>query len=603
VSAIRRSPTPDRAWGRFDDVAAGTALAFPASSDVLVARRPSEVVPVLTEVERATERGCWAFGYVAYEAAPGLDPRWRVVEPPDAGSPLVVFALSDSPQHVPVIVAPAGRSRNYTVGPWRRGWTEDGYRADVARVREHIAAGDTYQLNLTVRLHGQATGDLEQLYADLAWGQRGSFAAYLDLGTQVIASASPELFFQWDGAARLVTRPMKGTAPRGRTSAEDAQQVDRLLGSEKERAENVMIVDLLRNDLGQIADVGSVRVPRLLTPERFESVWQLTSDVTADVRPGTGLVEVFRALFPSGSVTGAPKQRTMELIRDLEAESRGVYCGAIGVVAPPGHPYRARFNVAIRTVTVDRTTGSAVYGTGGGITWSSDPDAEHRELLTKTLILTEPYEEFGLIETMAHLPGRGLRNLDRHLARLAGSARYFGFRIDLPTARSRLGDAVREAGPARVRLTLHRDGSLDVDVAPLPPWSRRPVRLALDREPVDSRQRWLHHKTTRRTVYSTRARRHPEADDVVLTNERNQVTETTIANLALQLDGRWFTPPLTAGCLPGVERGRLLERGRLAERDLTAADLAAADGLAVVSSLRGWRTAVLVDRAQVPSGA
>jgi para-aminobenzoate synthetase/4-amino-4-deoxychorismate lyase len=581
-------------------VAAGTALAFPASSDVLVARRPSEVVPVLTEVERATERGCWAFGYVAYEAAPGLDPRWRVVEPPGAGFPLVVFALSDSPRHVPVIVAPAGRSRDYTVGPWRRGWTEEGYRADVARVREHIAAGDTYQLNLTVRLHGQATGDLEQLYADLAWAQRGSFASYLDLGTQVIASASPELFFQWDGAARLLTRPMKGTAPRGRTSAEDAQQVDRLLGSEKERAENVMIVDLLRNDLGQIADVGSVRVPRLLTPERYESVWQLTSDVTADVRPGTGLVEVFRALFPSGSVTGAPKQRTMELISDLEAEPRGVYCGAIGVVAPPGHPYRARFNVAIRTVTVDRTTASAVYGTGGGITWGSEPDAEHRELLTKTLVLTEPHEEFALIETMAHVPDRGLRNLDRHLARLADSARYFGFRLDLPAARSRLGDAVRYAGPARVRLTLHRDGSLDVDVAPLPVPSRRPVRLTVDREPVDSRQRWLHHKTTRRSEYSARAARHPEADDVVLVNERDEVTETTIANLAVQLDGRWFTPPLTAGCLPGVERGRLLDQGRLAERVLTTADLDAADGLAVLSSLRGWRPAVLLGHTPEP---
>jgi para-aminobenzoate synthetase/4-amino-4-deoxychorismate lyase len=590
VTAEAKDASDGGPWARFDDLVAGTALAFHRPSCVLVASDPAEVVPVLAEVERATELGSWAFGYVAYEAAAGLDPRWAVhARRPDDGLPLALFALSSAPAEVSPVRPPVGTARAYRLGPWERAWTELRHRADVLRVKDHIAAGDTYQLNLTVRMRAEAAGDLEQLYADLAWTQRGPYAAYLDLGRYVVASASPELFFDWT-AERLLTRPMKGTARRGATTAEDAERCASLVGSEKERAENLMIVDLLRNDLGRIAEVGSVDVPALFTPERYETVWQLTSDVTARPRPGTGLVDVFRALFPSGSVTGAPKHRTMELIRGLEPEPRGVYCGAIGVVAPPGEAFRARFNVAIRTVTVDRATGTAEFGTGGGITWGSDPAAEHAELLAKAAILSEPYEEFCLLETMAHVAGAGVRNQDRHLDRLADSAAYFGFPFDRATAVARLA-AVE--GDARVRLLLHRSGALEVQTGPLPPPSDRPVRLAIDPEPVDSAQVWLHHKTTRRRAYTERADRHPDADDVVLVNERGHVTETTIANLAVCLDGRWWTPPLSAGCLPGVERGRLLDEGALTERELTVGELARADELAVISSLRGWRSAVV----------
>jgi para-aminobenzoate synthetase/4-amino-4-deoxychorismate lyase len=579
--------------GRFDDVARGSALAFDDPFRVLVAREAAEVAPLLEEVDRATAAGCWAFGYVGYEAAPGLDPGLAVVPRHTADPlPLAVFGLCHRPVPVPPVAPPPGSRRDYAGGPWRPSWGEAEHRAAVTDVQKSIAAGETYQLNLTLRLRAALAGDPAQLYGDLAWAQRGSYAAYLDLGRHVVASASPELFFEWTDE-RLLTRPMKGTAPRGRTTEEDDERRRALLASEKERSENVMIVDLLRNDLGRIAEVGSVQVPALCRPERYETVWQLTSDVTARPRPGTGLVDVFRALFPSGSVTGAPKQRTMQLIRDLEPEPRGVYCGAIGVVAPPGRRWRARFSVAIRTVTLDRTTGTAVFGTGGGITWSSDPAAEHAELLAKAAILAEPYEEFALIETMAHLPGAGLRDLDRHLARLADSAAHFGFGLDPAALRARLAAEVAGAGPARVRVLLHRRGRVEVDLGPLPPPPAAPVRLAVDPEPVDGDQSWRRHKTTRRDVFRVRAERHPDADDVVLVNRHGQVTETTIANLAVCLDGRWWTPPLTAGCLPGVARGRLLEAGRLAERELTPADLRRADDLAVVSSLRGWRSAVL----------
>ena len=579
--------------GRVDDLPAGTALRFEAPFRVLSAVELRDVVPLLEEVQRATARGCWALGYVAYEAAPGLDPRWAVVpRPPTETLPLVAFGLFGRPATVPPVRPLPGRARNYSVGRWQRDWTGARYRDDVARVREHIAAGDTYQLNLTVRLQAPVQGDLEQLYADLVWSQRGRYAAYLDLGSHVIASASPELFFEWDDAG-LRTLPMKGTARRGRSTAEDAGRRAALVASEKERAENLMIVDLLRNDLGQLAETGSVQVPALFTAERYETVWQLTSEITAVPRPGTGLVDVFRALFPSGSVTGAPKQRTMELIRELEPSPRGVYCGAIGVVAPPGQSFRARFSVAIRTLTVDRQSGTGVFGTGGGITWGSDPDAEHAELLAKAAILAEPYEEFGLVETMAHLPGEGLRNLDRHLDRLADSAAYFGFPFERASAVARLAAAVAGTGPARVRVVLSRDGGLDVGTAPLPPPPVGSVRLAVDPDPVDADSPWLQHKTTRRRVYTERAAAHPGVDDVVLVNQHGQVTETTIANLAVLIEGTWCTPPVTAGCLPGVERGRLLDEGRLVERNLTLEDVRGAEALAVVSSLRGWRGAVL----------
>ncbi|MDT7598731.1 MAG: para-aminobenzoate synthetase / 4-amino-4-deoxychorismate lyase, partial [Pseudonocardiales bacterium] len=263
-------------------------------------------------------------------------------------------------------------------------------------------------------------------------------------------------------------------------------------------------------------------------------------------------------------------------------------------VGPPEAPTRARFSVAIRTAVVDRATGAAVYGTGGGITWSSEAEAEHTELLVKTTVLNRRPAEFHLFETMGHAPDAGIRNLDGHLRRLGRSAEYFGFPLDLDGARARLRDEVAGLGEALVRLRLHHAGALEVESAPLPPALGRPVRLALDLEPVDSATFWPYHKTSRREPYTARTRRHPDADDVVLCNERGELTETTIANLAVHLDGRWWTPPLSAGCLPGVERERLVAAGELGERVLRAADLDRADGLAVLSSLRGWRPAVLV---------
>lgn len=590
-------------WARFDDLRNGTALAFRNVRQTLVAHRPADVIGVLEAVQRATEAGLWAFGFVSYEAASALDPA-LVVHEPLAGLPLAWFGVGGEPVSVPPVGSGAlddGR----TLGPadrdlgWFPTWSQQEHRRDVARVRSAIERGDTYQCNLTVRLRGRGAADPLALYRDLALGQRGAYNAYLDIGRHAIASASPELFFELAGD-QLVLRPMKGTAPRGRTLAEDRTRAAELRTSAKERAENIMILDLIRNDAARVAEVGSVEVRGLCEVERYETVLQLTSTVAARVRPGVDLTELFRVLFPSGSVTGAPKVRTMELIRELEPTPRGVYCGAIGYVAPADATPRARFSVAIRTAVVDRVADVTEYGVGGGITWSSDAEAEHDELLTKTAVLHRRPREFELFETMRYEPCRGLRNRDDHLRRLSDSAEYFGFRLDPDSALQALDAHLAGAGPARVRLRLRRDGQVAVDLAPLPVTSGL-VTLAVDHSPVESTSVWLFHKTSLRETYEVRGSRHPDADDVVLVNERGEVTETTRANLALRLEGRWWTPSLSTGCLPGVERGRLLRTGRVSERLLTLDDLEREDGIAVLSSLRGWCPAVLA-RAGRPTG-
>ncbi|MEX2276077.1 MAG: aminodeoxychorismate synthase component I [Actinomycetota bacterium] len=586
---------------RFDDLGPtprSFRLAEPVG--VIEARRADEVANALAAAEGASERGLWAAGFVAYEAASGLDPSLAVLarahDDPFVDLPLVWFALFEQredaalPEPVDDVQPPPLDET------WLPSVTRERYDRSVERIREHIAAGDTYQVNYTLRLRARLEGDERGLYRDLCLAQRGSFGAYLNLGRYRVLSASPELFLRID-RDRILTRPMKGTAPRGRWAEEDLEHAQALGASAKDRAENAMIVDLLRNDLGRVARPGTVEVPDMFTTERYETVWQMTSSVVAELRPTTGLVEVFRALFPSGSVTGAPKVRTMQLIRELEAVSRGVYCGAVGYLAPPGSGEpRANFNVAIRTVMFDAETGHAEYGVGGGITHDSRAAAEFDEVLAKARVLAVRRPPFVLIETLRYDRDRGVADLPLHLRRLSSSADYFGFTYD----ERRVGDALDEAvadamAPVRVRVTLARDGSVDAVALPLAEPSS-PIRLAIDDVPVDPRDALLFHKTSRRARYDDAAARHPEADDVLLVNDRGEATESTIANIAVRLQGRWFTPPLPSGCLPGTRRAALLEDGTLTERVIPVADLRRADGIALINSTRGWREAVLVDR-------
>jgi para-aminobenzoate synthetase / 4-amino-4-deoxychorismate lyase len=592
---------------RFDDMTEdGASFRLVSPVGVLEARTLTEVLPTIRAAEAAATRGLWVGGFVAYEAAPGVDPTLAVRERP-AGDPfeevpLAWFAMFEGAEETRLPTA-SEHAPAETAGAWSPSIDRARYARAIATIHERIGDGDTYQVNFTFRLRSSLGGDERGLYRDLCHAQRGAYGAYLNLGRYRVLSASPELFFAADGG-RLVAKPMKGTARRGRWPEEDERAARELVASGKDRAENAMIVDLLRNDMGRVSREGSVTWSDLFAAERFETVWQLTSTISSDLAPGTGLAEVFGGLFPSGSVTGAPKVRTMELIADLEDSPRGVYCGAVGYVAPGGDGGpRARFNVAIRTVTVDARTGTAEYGVGGGITWDSRAEHEYDETVAKAQVLTARRPRFDLLETLRHEPDAGYRRLEEHVARLQRSAAYFGFAFDGDSVRSALSRAADGAPEqlARVRLLLSRDGRVDTGVLPLATPDPT-VRLAIDlTRPVDPNDVILFHKTTLRAHYEEARARHPDADDVVLVNARGLVTETTIANLAVRLDGRWWTPPLGDGLLPGVERAALLDDGTLAERSITVQELKRAEEIAVLNSVRGFRRATLLEIHSVAS--
>ncbi|MES2462915.1 MAG: aminodeoxychorismate synthase component I, partial [Armatimonadota bacterium] len=460
---------------------------------------------------------------------------------------------------------------------------EDGGRGEwnqsINAIHHAIARGETYQVNLTRRLRARMPADFDPLalYEHLRTAQAGTrYAAYLDTGRFQIASASPELFFATE-SQRIITRPMKGTARRGRWTEEDEQLAEALAASEKDRAENVMIVDLLRNDLGRIAAIGSVHVVTLFAIERYPTVFQMTSTVEATLREGIGLTEIFGALFPCGSVTGAPKVSTMRHIATLESEPRGVYCGAIGIVQPGGD---AVFNVAIRTLVHDAETGVAEYGVGGGITWDSTAAEEWAETKAKAAVLTQTHAdpEFDLLETLRLENGQYTLRA-RHLARLADSAAYFSRRVDMGEISQAL-DTFAEAHPEgiwRVRLLVSLEGKPTVEGTAFAFSPSEPLPMMVAKTPADSQNVFLFHKTTRREVYETHRKALPEGIyDALLWNENGDVTEFTSANLVAEIAGVRWTPPRQAGLLAGTFRNELLANGEIQERTLTIADIVGA---------------------------
>ncbi|MCP4639383.1 MAG: aminodeoxychorismate synthase component I [bacterium] len=566
----------------------GTAVFTDRSGDevftnpkaIIEARSPSEVTDALAQVRDEVARGHTAACFVAYEAAPAFEPK-LAVHPADV-APLAWFGIYDEPSGEQV------ETHAYDVGPWTPRIDQPRYESAIARIREWIADGDTYQVNFTFPMDASFSGDPLAWYRTLYEAQPTDYAAYIDTGRFQVLSMSPELFFGLDGD-RLVTRPMKGTRPRGRWRGEDEQLARDLVSSEKDRAENVMIVDLLRNDMGRVSRTGSVRVPSLFEVERYDTVWQMTSTIKS--RTDADVPEILAALFPSGSVTGAPKVRTMEIVRDLECGPRGVYCGAVGWWRPGR---RARFNVAIRTVLVDADQGTARYHVGGGITWGSTPEGEYDECLTKAAVLARHAEPFQLLESLLH-DGDGYFLLDYHLDRLTDSARYFGYAVDLKTVRTALAReaASLDDGAYKVRLLVNCDGAIHVESDPATP--ARPLRVGFARAPVDSRDVFLFHKTTRRQVYDSAKASRPECDDVLLWNERGEVTESSSANVAVRIDGQWYTPPVSCGLLGGTMRRHLLDRGDLEERPITKDEALRADAGQLLNSVRKKVNVTLID--------
>lgn len=573
---------------RLDDVARGVGYEFDGATGAWRADSLDQVRDVLAAAESAAVDGSWVVGFVGYEAAQAFDAAFPPLAGPE-GLPLAWFTAFEHRREVPLVsppeVAPTVRDVHRVDG-------SDRYRDGVEQVRAAIARGDVYQANLTDRVRGTLDGDPFDLYCSMVSTQGGSFNAYLDLGDVVVVSASPELFLQIDGDI-VTTRPMKGTRRRHGRPEADAEAADALRHSQKDLAENVMIVDLLRNDLSRVSSPGGVSVPELFRVERYETVWQLTSTVAARLRPEVGLVDVFAATFPCGSITGAPKVSAMHLIERLETSPRGVYCGAIGMISPStgGRPSSV-WSVAIRTAVVDRSNHHVEFGAGGGITFDSVPVDEDDELESKTAVLRSARAAFELFETL-RIDEKGVHHLALHLHRLAGSARYFGFPCDTDAIARAVMAIAPDTGSRRLRIVLDRLGRFRLETQPLDEVPATVVlAVALDR--VRSDDPFLCHKTTRRDVYDAARVAHPDADDVLLVNERDEVVETTVANLLYRRAGRWFTPPLTSGGLPGIGREALLSYGAVSERTLPLAELCDCESLEVVSSLRGRRRAVIL---------
>ena len=561
--------TPDRLPRR---------LVFGEPLEVVRADSVDAVRPALRRVAEATQAGLHAVGYVAYEAAPAFDRAARVRS--GCGVPLVWFGL----HHAPVDCGPDAPAP-FEVPAWELDTGRDEYGQAIDAIHAAIRRGDAYQMNYTVRAHAHFSGDAQSYYEQLRQAQQAEFCAYADIGTHRILSASPELFFAWQDGV-LTTRPMKGTARRGQLPEEDAELARWLRDSEKNRAENLMIVDLLRNDLSRLSMPGGVQVPHLFSIENYPTVLQMTSTITARTRPEVTLDDVFAALFPCGSITGAPKLKSMDIIAELEKSPRAVYCGAIGHVAPGG---AARFNVAIRTVTLDAASGRMECGLGGGITWDSVAADEYAEVQTKSRFLTRAGNGFELFETLLLVDGR-YELLDRHLARLTASARHFGFAAPQdPAAVLAAHAAAHPQGRLRVRLLCAADGRLRVEssAAGEPDNSPRKVRLAS--APVSRAEPLLYHKTTRRGIYDAHLSQVAgSAFDVLLWNDAGELTEFTRGNLVLDIDGCRYTPPVSSGLLDGTLRRELVERGELMERVLTCEDLGRAQAVWFINSVRGW---------------
>ena len=563
----------------------GRQMLYRDPVDCVVAVTPADVEPALSRMRAAAAHGLHVAGWIGYDAGHALEPRLMplAIHHLGGGLPLLWFGLFAEARQLDEDALPGLLPD--PAGAWASEpqplIVRSAYDDALLRVKALIAAGDIYQANLSFRAVVAIEGHPLALYARLREVSRAGWGGIVFDGANWLLSLSPELFFRSDGT-HVEARPMKGTALRGRTPAEDDANAARLAADPKERAENLMIVDLLRNDLSRVARPGSVTVPALFAVERYPTVQQMVSQVEAELAPGRDAVDLIEALFPCGSITGAPKLRAMEIIAEVEADARGPYTGAIGMIAPDG---RAAFNVAIRTLVLEEGASEARIGLGSAVVADSTAEAEWRECLAKGAFVTAGQRAFDLIETMRFDPDDGICELERHLIRLGASATRFGFAFDRHGARNELHAATfRVTMPSRVRLLLARSGAVAIEVTPLPPAPETPLRVRIVSLPVDPTDFRLRHKTTDRAFYDA-ARRGRDAFEVVFERHDGWLTEGSFTNLFVPSDGGLVTPPLARGLLPGVLRAKLLERGDAIEGDVVAADLAG--GFFVGNALRG----------------
>ncbi|WP_099221777.1 aminodeoxychorismate synthase component I [Listeria costaricensis] len=560
----------------------GQTKIFTNPEVVLMTDDVAEIPEIMAQMEGYRAQGYYIAGYMSYDAAPAFHSE-MVVHSGNRALPLIWFGIYRDFSTGEQVGADLAWPLDLVLDT-----AESDYRRKIEQIRQHIKNGVTYQTNYTVR----ATGALDveanlddtafaRLYGQLRHVGQVDYAAHLDLGRWQILSASPELFFKVrDG--QIVTRPMKGTARRGANQEADRQLRAFLANDEKNHSENVMIVDLLRNDLGRIAKTGSVKVPKLCSIEGYPTVWQMTSTVTAELLPETDLLEIFRALFPCGSITGAPKVSTMQVIAELETAPREVYCGAIGYISPDSEMI---FSVPIRTLVYEAANQRASYGVGGGIVWDSDPAAEFQEVHAKMAVLKQAFPTFGLIESMRLENGQILR-FEKHLARLEKSARELAFTFDdrkIKNSWQRVA-AAHSVGIYKLRSVLYANGNLEVTADPIPAqvpeWDFQLADRPIDFQPL------LAHKVTERDAYEMC--RKAGSVETLLWNDKHELTEFINGNLVIEKNNQKMTPPLSAGILGGIFRDSLLQAGEVHEQTLSVADLHTADRVWCTNSVRGW---------------
>ncbi|MEC8469594.1 MAG: chorismate-binding protein [Pseudomonadota bacterium] len=558
-------------------------LVYEHCKDVLLAAEHSAVLSVLNEAEeRSTRDGLYAVGYVAYEASHAFDHKFPKR---DIDLPLACFALFATETSITSLTDLYSPDEQ-TNADWHLLESRESFESKVDRIKSMIGAGEVYQINLTSRMSNEGQVTL----ADFArWSQDMPHAVFMSGPEVTVCSASPELFFEREDGV-VCSKPMKGTVGRKPEALADEANAHWLQTSTKNRAENVMITDMVRNDLARLSSTGKVSVDELFGVERYPSVWQMTSTVKTEV--SASIADIFKALFPAASITGAPKHAAVDVIDGLEDSPRELYTGALGIIQPSGF---ASFNVAIRTAWGDSCSGKSRFGVGCGIVWDSDPSDEFEELQTKARILKQPDPGFHLFETMRISEGR-ITRLARHLSRLENSAQYWCFGFDRQAVESYLHELVSSIDSAkqwRLRLQLNRCGTLSHSLDPFfsdaATADSECVPLLISPTPVESTDPFIIHKTSRREAYERAVTEVPKGVSPLLVNEMGHVTESAIANVVYQMEGSLFTPPITDGLLPGVLRDELIDEGTVSERSLPLADIEKVESWWLINSLRGWR--------------
>ena len=540
----------------------------------LKTRNLDQVEALLREVEAYQEKGFYAVGYVSYEAAPAFEKKFAVHPAPLMGEYLLYFTIHEDVETLPF-------PEDYEAVDLPANWKEEveapAYQEAIETIHHHIRQGDTYQVNYTVQLSQELKSDPLAIYNRLVVEQKAHYNAFIQHDDVSILSISPELFFEQDDRL-LTTRPMKGTTRRGLTNQEDLQEAAWLEADPKNRAENMMIVDLLRNDMNRISEIGSEQVTRLCQVEQYSTVWQMTSTIESRLRAEVDLVQTFRALFPCGSITGAPKISTMEIIQKTEVTPRGVYCGTIGILLPRG---KRIFNVAIRTLQMQGN--QAIYGVGGGITWDSKWESEYQETKQKSAVLYRQEPRFELLTTGRIHQGE-LTFLEQHLIRLREASRYFAYPFDEPKLLNDLQEELAHVDPSldyRCRIALQKNGSFQLTITELTDLPASYLQTQLTEQKLDLATPFTYFKTSQRNHLA--ANHHEQ----IFYLPDGSLLETTIGNLVLEIEGQPYTPPAHLPLLDGIYRRHLLETQQVEEKLLTLNDLIDADRIYACNALRG----------------